>query len=257
LNTKICKKCKREFPATDEYFPKQKTCKGGLRNKCKICKSEYERQYHIDNAEHLREYSKQHYIEHKDRHLEYRKQYHKEHREEINQKKKVFYEKHKEEAAQYKKQYHEKNRELNLYKSKQYREKNNEKVLKKHREWVQNNPEKTRNMGAMRRSRKMQLPATLTIQQWQIIKDYFNNKCAYCGKEKPLTQDHFVALSKGGAYTHNNIVCACATCNSSKQARDFEEWYPKQKFYSKKREKAILKFLGYNEHGEQQPALMI
>mgnify|MGYP003489420683 CR=1 FL=1 len=82
------------------------------------------------------------------------------------------------------------------------------------------------------------------------IKLEFNNKCAYCGKEKPLSQEHFVALSKGGEFTINNIIPSCQNCNSSKRATDFFEWYPKFKHYSKKREQIILKFLNYNNTKE-------
>ena len=99
--------------------------------------------------------------------------------------------------------------------------------------------------------KKRQLAATLTLNQWEDIKNYFNNKCAYCGENTKLTQDHFTPISKGGEYTHNNIIPACGSCNSSKRNREFIEWYPKQKFYSKKREKAILKFLNYKGEVQQ------
>jgi 5-methylcytosine-specific restriction endonuclease McrA len=86
----------------------------------------------------------------------------------------------------------------------------------------------------------------------------FDNKCAYCGKEKPLAQDHFVPLSKGGEYTNNNIICSCKSCNSSKSDKDFFEWYPEQLFYSKEREAKILKYLNYDKKTQtQQLALII
>lgn len=111
--------------------------------------------------------------------------------------------------------------------------------------WRLKNKEKCVLYKAKYCAKKAELPSTLTYDQWNIVKRYFGNKCAYCGKEVPLQQDHFVPLSKGGEYTHNNIIPACRSCNTSKHAQNFFDWYPRQKFYSKKREQRILKFLGY------------
>ena len=107
-----------------------------------------------------------------------------------------------------------------------------------------------------REARKRSLECNLTAKQWLDIKLQFDNKCAYCGKELPLAQEHFLALSKSGEYTVNNIICACKTCNSSKSNKDFFTWYPKYKYYSKKRERFILKFLNYKD-GIQQITLAI
>ena len=107
----------------------------------------------------------------------------------------------------------------------------------------------------MRNQRRMalkrKLSSTLTLAQWENMKMHFNNKCAYCGKELPLAQEHFLALTKGGEYTVNNIIPSCKTCNSSKCNKDFFTWYPKYKYFSKKREKIILKFLNYKNEIQQ------
>ena len=102
---------------------------------------------------------------------------------------------------------------------------------------------------------KRQLPSTLTTEQWNIIKEAFNNKCCYCNLEKPLTQDHFLALNNGGPYVADNILPACKSCNSSKRDKQFFTWYPKYKHYSSEREQKILAYLGYIK-GIQQLSLM-
>ena len=107
-----------------------------------------------------------------------------------------------------------------------------------------------------RRAMKELLPSTLNEQQWELIKQQFDNKCAYCGKGLPLAQDHFLALSKGGEYTINNIIPSCQSCNSSKRDKDFFMWYPKHKSYSKKREDFILKYLNYNKQNIQQLSIL-
>lgn len=109
-----------------------------------------------------------------------------------------------------------------------------------------------------RRAQKRQLKTVFlfTEETWVNCKAYFANKCAYCGLEKPLTQEHFIPLSKNGEFTVNNIIPACRSCNPSKGDKDFFEWYPNQFFYSKKREKKILEYLNYNQNKEQQLALL-
>lgn len=88
------------------------------------------------------------------------------------------------------------------------------------------------------------LPNTLTDVEWDSAVRFFEGKCAYCGKAgKTLTQDHFIPLSKGGGYTADNIIPACGSCNSSKKNRWFEDWYPKNKNYSMKREEKIYLYL--------------
>lgn len=108
-----------------------------------------------------------------------------------------------------------------------------------------------------RKAIKKNLLCNFTIEQWEKCKEYFNNRCAYCGAEMPLTQDHFIALSKGGEYTSNNIIPSCQRCNSSKSNKDFFEWYPKSKYYSKEKEEKILKYLHYNKNKIQQLKLNI
>lgn len=52
---------------------------------------------------------------------------------------------------------------------------------------------------------------------WQKIKDYYGNRCAYCGtNSKFLTKDHLLPKAKGGDTTPENIAPACNKCNQKK-----------------------------------------
>lgn len=42
--------------------------------------------------------------------------------------------------------------------------------------------------------------------------------CQYCGSPEDLTFDHVVPVSRGGRTSFENVVAACATCNSRKGA---------------------------------------
>lgn len=73
--------------------------------------------------------------------------------------------------------------------------------------------------------RKAQLIATLTVADWDAIKDGFDHRCVYCNRHSDrLTQEHIIPVSKGGAYTPENIVTACPSCNSRKHTKDAFEF---------------------------------
>ena len=60
----------------------------------------------------------------------------------------------------------------------------------------------------------------VTAEAWRAILDVFDHRCAYCLKAGvKLTQDHVVAVVRGGQHTADNIVPACAPCNSRKRDR--------------------------------------
>ena len=279
--TKTCIKCGQEKPKTTEFFYLRKTSKDGYYNKCKKCLLEYDKQYRDSNKEVL---------------LEYRIGYKENNKDVIREKDKVRYNINREVILSKKKEYNNHNNEAIKIKALKRREQNREKLALEAREyrkrveetlrlkyssseykdkkkryvkenayrfkeyrkqWRLQNKDKAVAIRQRRRTKAKSLPSTLTIAQWEDAKLHFNNKCAYCGKEKPLSQDHFIALSNGGGYTKDNIVCVCKSCNSSKNNKNFFEWYPEQAFYSKSREKKILKYLNYYNNKMQQLALII
>ena len=85
-----------------------------------------------------------------------------------------------------------------------------------------------------------------THQQWKETVIFFGGECAYCGrtmhKGERLTRDHLEPVSEGGLTTQDNIVPACSSCNSSKGAEEWREWYMKQPFFSQERMNRIFKW---------------
>ena len=51
-----------------------------------------------------------------------------------------------------------------------------------------------------------------------------NHACQYCGSTERLSLDHVVPWSRGGKDSVQNLVTACRSCNSKKNARTPEEW---------------------------------
>jgi len=306
---KRCSKCKTKYPATSEYFHKDKSQQDGLCCSCINCYKEYytknkdhilqrnkeyrieyeeqclqqKKEYYIKNKEYITQIKKEHYKENREHILQLAKENRVKNKEKISQKRKEYYIKNKEHITQakktyrvehineqlrYEKEYRVKNKEIIKQRRKEDQIKHKEHILQHGKEYRANHKErasqyekeyqktekgKSVNSCARQKYRtlKKALPATLTVLQWEQIKLYFNNKCAYCGEEKPLTQEHFVALTKFGEYTQNNIIPACKNCNSSKRMTSFFTWFPQQKFYNKSRENKILKFLNYHERNQQ------
>ena len=75
----------------------------------------------------------------------------------------------------------------------------------------------------VRRARERSVLADMTVKEWMATTKHFGDKCVYCG-EPYEHQDHFIPLSKGGGYTKDNMVPACAVCNVDKSDTLPLEW---------------------------------
>lgn len=77
-----------------------------------------------------------------------------------------------------------------------------------------------------------------TAEQWLHLKMAFGQRCAYCHKKRPLTQDHVIPLVRGGNHTASNIVPACQSCNSRKSAKAAPDFQPALLFQNYERNMA-------------------
>ncbi len=154
--------------------------------------------------------------------------------------------------SEQKKKYYQKNKDAIKERQIKYYSENTELCRKRERRWRLNNPNARRVINERRRTRELELPSTLTSEQWGDIKAAFNHSCAYCGMSEKehlkingelLHQEHFIPLLKGGAHEKKNIIPSCRSCNSSKANKDFDEWYPKQEYYNEDRKIKILSHL--------------
>lgn len=92
------------------------------------------------------------------------------------------------------------------------------------REWQLQHPEECRARSHRRRARVANLPADLTLEEWEEILEKYNHSCVYCGtKSESLQQEHVIPVAQGGGYTKDNIVPACPRCNQQKGNRIPEE----------------------------------
>lgn len=204
--TKKCTMCKEIYPATDEFFYKKQYGLYGLMSRCKKCHNKMTARNH-------REWAKNH----PEKIKEISAKYEKKHREKIL----IYKRKH---AKEYRKQHPNEIRER-TYK---WRSKNMDKVRSYIRDYYKKHPEIIVEKNHKREARLRGLPADLTIEQWEEIKAAWGYACAYCGHKwheikGGLTQDHVIPVIQGGAYTADNIVPACRSCNSKKGGRTPEQ----------------------------------
>jgi 5-methylcytosine-specific restriction endonuclease McrA len=238
LLTKICTKCKIEKYITE--FSKHKGTKDGYDHQCKQCVKEA-KQKRIENRIYIQV----------DKKICYKCKQEKSINEFGHNKTTLdgFDRVCKECNIKNFKRYCSENPESRRETERKWKRNNSKIYSNKIRRFILKHPEKKKKWDkinkAKRKEAMSQLPYNFTDEQWQECKEYFNNRCAYCGKEEKLQREHFVSALKGGPFTKENIVPACSICNLKKGDRDFFEWYSEQDFYSEQRENKILDYLGY------------
>lgn len=205
--TRRCTICGEPYPATAEYFYRNKAGLYGLQSRCKKCSNTLTRQWHADNPEASRE-------------LYRRKDASKRGRDPEGVK------------------------EANRIRSQRHMLKDRERKKLQSREgmqrWRASHREIHRLREHERRTRVRELPFDFDESQWQRTLEYFNHACAYCGRSADLWTvlaiDHYIPLTSGDCTgtIPTNLVPACHAkkgspdgqtgCNQSKNNRDPIEW---------------------------------
>ncbi len=78
------------------------------------------------------------------------------------------------------------------------------------------NPTLTTEKHHKRKARMLGCDGAFTTEEWKRLCDHYGNVCLCCGEQKPLTVDHVVPISLGGANSIDNIQPLCGTCNRAK-----------------------------------------
>ena len=128
----------------------------------------------------------------------------------------AYYANNSEEMREYNRNYYATHKEA--YQG--YASKRADKTRETKRLYRQSKPDEEKARASRRRARKNHAPINdFTTQQWKDMKAHYGHRCVYCGKKQQrLTLDHITPLIKGGSHTLHNIVPACKSCNSKKQA---------------------------------------
>jgi len=243
MNTKTCPCCKRELPASTEYFHRCRSRSDGLLWRCKQCQSELRKPVRNtpEAREKRNEYQRAWQKKNPDKHAAAIKRWAKAHPEVERAIDKRSREKNKEKIKLYLREYYLANKTTIRDINERWRLSHLEQWREAQREWAKQHPERiyimrrryalahpdaSRAACANRRSRIRNATGTHTKED--ISKQYRaqKGKCYYCGREvgKNYHVDHIIPLSRGGTNDPSNLVIACPECNVRKGGRMPHEW---------------------------------
>jgi hypothetical protein len=255
---KTCTKCGIEFPATPDYFHRDKSKRDGLRGSCRTCATERAIQWQKDNKEQKREYNARRYAsrktqinqERRDKYhqdadyrqlaLEKNKQWRKDNIDRARQQKREYRSAHIEEERERSLKWSREHTEYNRIRAREWRETHLERAKENGKRWKEAHPnyKPSPTIIHRRRARKQQLPDAFTPQDWNRAVDYFHGCCAVCGRQAndlfgthTLALDHWIPLFDSCPDNPGtvpwNIVPLCHGengCNNSKGRKKPQKW---------------------------------
>lgn len=221
---KKCALCGETKPASDFHRAVREPC--GLKSRCKPCISETAktwkprdpvklnasvRRWQANNPEKVREIARANYRRNHTRYRAERAEAYLGSREAI--------------LAEQKKRYHadaELRAKIIARSRARYAERPEE--MKAYRaRYRAENPEAVKAAANNARCARAAAEGRTTRAEWLEITDYFDGFCAYClGHESRvgrLTKDHMQPITRGGSNWPDNLVPACKSCNSAKNAK--------------------------------------
>lgn len=214
--TKVCTACKRELPATREWFYGDKRAQDGLYPCCKPCFLERAKRSRYKDIKKTRARELASYYRHHEKRLIRGKHY----REENSEKNRVRHAKY----------YRE-----NKAKIQQYQRENPGIWKRNTKRWRQRNPERARMLARLRaHERRAQIrnrggfytPEDIQIQIRMQTDSKGRLICWWC--DKPIKGkyhvDHRIPVSRGGANNARNICITHCRCNQSKNDKLPHEW---------------------------------
>lgn len=222
--TKTCPKCKTEYPATTEYFARDKKAKDGLYSQCKVCNreyreahKEYQQNYRAANKEKLQQY----YAEWQQTNREYNLARKRKYAQKRYANDPEYVERRKIYSKHYRARYPDKMRAA----IQQWRRYNPERYRSTKRKYRSSVKGKASNHASSHRYRARQrLVETAPFDEQAQLKRQ-KSRCYYCGcKLEKYHIEHVVPLSRGGSDRPENKVLSCPECNLKKSDKAPHEW---------------------------------
>ena len=198
--SKRCTKCGDEYPATAEYFHADRSKLSGIRSSCKWCSTADALAYRRSHLE---------------KRTEAERRYKRANRDKCNALLRAWRKKNPDKV----------NSESTRASKRAWKKRNADKVQQDRREFMRTHPEKVAEYNRNRRARRLNSEGAHTDKDVQLIFKHQHGKCYYCKCELGLYHvDHVIPLSRGGSNGPENIVLACAHCNSTKNNKMPHEW---------------------------------
>ena len=191
--TKVCRVCGGEYPATTDHFYKSPRNRGGLMTICIPCESERGKNYAQDNHDKILARNRKYRAEHRELYRECARKY---------RERNPDYWKTPAGIASRKRASH-----------RWYATKGRECV----RRWRAAHPENVRASKARRRA-----AGEPTASDIRTLYAYQDGRCFYCldpvGSDYHV--DHYVPVNRGGTSEFTNLVISCPECNRRKSDRE-------------------------------------
>lgn len=263
---KRCTKCEQEYPATPEYFERDKQKRDGLSSQCKQCRRATKQIYRDENRDEYRRKMREWHASHRDKSHEHGAKWRNANREHIRVHARLYRIENQEKIRTYNLAYQSARPEVGREATRRWRLRNPDYSKHSSRLYRLKNPIASIINKAIRRARKYKLPNSFNKHDWNRCLDYFNHRCAVCGNPvgfwHVLAQDHWIALASPRPNNPGtvpwNIVPLCNSindgqggCNNNKNDKDPEQWLIER--FGKRKANAILKrILAYFEWVKQQ-----
>ncbi len=108
----------------------------------------------------------------------------------------------------------------------QYNREHSAQRLVANKDWVKRNPDKNRAKAERYRARQLEAEGSFTAADIDALYETQAGRCAYCGCDisDGYHIDHVQPLSRGGSNWPDNLALACVKCNTSKGAKEIDEW---------------------------------
>jgi hypothetical protein len=134
----------------------------------------------------------------------------------------------------------EKKEQLKLIRKERYENREKEIELERSRIWFENNKDTkkiymkeyyAKHPEQMRKYSRQHRNHNITPNEWEAVQEYFNYRCAYCGKtleqqyKDNKQQFHREHVDHEGLNDITNCVCSCTSCNSIKHTKSLEEFF--------------------------------
>jgi 5-methylcytosine-specific restriction endonuclease McrA len=209
---KYCPRCRQTRCC--HAFNHNSRSKDGLYTYCKICHAASSKSYEEEHREERREARRRRYQDNP-RYREYNAAYYQANKERYGEYARASRERDMEHYREVKRLYGEKHPDMH----KLYYRANPDRYRERIGAYQRRNLERYAIYTANRYARKKSAGGSITLEQWEELKRYYNYTCLRCGRQEPeivLTMDHVIPITRGGINAIENIQPLCGSCNSSK-----------------------------------------
>ena len=135
----------------------------------------------------------------------------------------VYYQENKEEISKYDKKYNKAHKKEKSEYNKKYTEEHREKKAEYDKEYNQTDKGRTAYRKSRQKRRAQKTENEHEDYDFEAICAKYGDICVGCGcADQPLTVDHVIPISKGGADAAHNIQPLCQSCNSHKGTKTID-----------------------------------